>query len=125
MTEKTNETNRYLFVVTGFDREPDRSAAPLVLANNALAAGADVLVWLTSEGVNLAKNGAYPGIQPKSFPSFGELLDNYRQAGGRLGVCPPCGKTHGVTDANMAPNASWMGAAALLSEMQGRQTLSF
>ena len=125
MTEKTDRTHRYLFVVTDFDKEPDRVAAPLVLANNALAAGGDVLVWLTHEGVNHAKTGATPGIQPKSFPSFGELLDNYRQAGGRIGVCPPCGKTHGITDANMAPNAAWMGAAAILAEMQNRATMSF
>lgn len=125
MTDKTDRTNRYLFVVTSFDQEPDHTAVPLVLANNALAASADVLVWLTHEGVKLAKNGAPDRIQPKSFPSFGELLDNYRQAGGRIGICPPCGKTHGITDANMISNASWMGAAALLAEMQDRQTLSF
>ena len=44
MTEKTDSTHRYLFVVTDFDKEPDRVAAPLVLANNALAAG--VGVWM-------------------------------------------------------------------------------
>ena len=54
MTEKTANTNRYLFVITGFDAEPDRTAGPLVLANSALSTGADVLLWLTHEAVNLA-----------------------------------------------------------------------
>ena len=75
--------------------------------------------------MRLAKQGGSDGVKPKSFPSLGELLDNYREAGGRIGVCPPCGKTHGITDQNLAPNASWMGAQALLAEMQGRQVLSF
>lgn len=125
MTEKTGNTNRYMFVITGFDAEPDRTAAPLVLANNALSVGADVLVWLTHEGVKLAKQNSADAIKPASFPALGELLVSFHKAGGRIGVCPPCGKTHGVTDQNMLPNAVWMGATAMLDEMQGRQTLSF
>ena len=125
MTDKTDRTSRYLFVVTSFDQEPDRTAAPLVLANNALAAGADVLLWVTHEGVKIAKRGEANAITPASFPNLGELINNYTEAGGRIGVCPPCGKTHGVTESNMVPNAGWMGATAFLSEMHGRMTLSF
>jgi uncharacterized protein involved in oxidation of intracellular sulfur len=121
----TTNSNRYLFVITSFDQEPDRTAAPLVLANNALAAGGDVLVWLTHDGVELARNGAARSVKPKSFPALSELLENYRENGGRIGVCPPCGKSHGVTDADLPANASWMGAQALLAEMEGRQSLAF
>jgi len=122
---ETSNNNRYLFVITGFDAEPDRTAGPLVLANAAIAAGADVLVWLTHEAVKLVAGDNADTITPKSFPSLGELLKNFREAGGRIGICPPCGKTHGVTDDNKASNADWMGAVALIGEMQGRQTLSF
>lgn len=125
MTDATANNNRYLFVITGFDAEPDRTAGPLVLANAAAAAGSDVLVWLTHEAVKLAIGNNADAVTPKSFPPLGQLLKNYREAGGRIGICPPCGKTHGVTEENMLPNAGWMGAAALVSEMQGRQTLSF
>ena len=44
MTTAAQSSNCYLFVITCFDTEPDRTAGPLVLANTALAAGADVLV---------------------------------------------------------------------------------
>lgn len=43
MSVATSAPERYLFVVTGFDKEPDRTAGPLVLANIALADGADAL----------------------------------------------------------------------------------
>lgn len=125
MNENTTTANRYLFVISGFDAEPDRTAAPLVLANSALSTGGDVLVWLTHDAVNLAIRDGATGVKPESFPALGDLLESFREAGGRIGVCPPCGKTHGVTEQNMLSNASWMGAAAMLSEMQGRQTLSF
>lgn len=125
MTDKIDKTNRYLFVITGFSQEPDRTAAPLVLANNALASGGDVLVWVTHEGTKLAKNGEAGAVTPTSFPNLGELIDHFIGAGGRIGICPPCGKTHGVTENNMVPNAGWMGAQALLAEMPSHQVLSF
>lgn len=116
---------RYLFTVTHFEDDPDRVATPFVLANNALALGADVLVWLTVEGANLGKRGSADGIVPKSFPPVAELLKTFTEAGGRIGICPPCGKTHGVTDENMVPNGAWLGATALLTEAQTRQVYSF
>jgi len=67
-----NTSNAYLFTVTGFSDDADRVAAPLVLANAALAAGGDVLMWLSLEGVELARKG----VENPGFPS--------RQSGG----CP-------------------------------------
>jgi predicted peroxiredoxin len=116
---------KYLFTVTHYDNDPDRVATPLVLANNALAAGADVLVWLTVEGANLGKRGAADKVIPKSFPPVADLLKTFTENGGRIGVCPPCGKTHGVTDENILPNAEWLGASAVLAAAQDRQTFSF
>lgn len=121
----TTEKNRYLINVTHFDADPDRVATPFVLANSALATGGDVLVWLSIEGANLARRGAADALVPKSFPPVAELLRTFAENGGRIGVCPPCGKTHGVTDENMVSNAQWMGGAALLAEGQGRQVFSF
>jgi predicted peroxiredoxin len=121
----TSQPNKYLFTVTHFDGDADRVATPLVLANNALAAGGDVLLWLTVEGANLGKKGAADGIIPKSFPPVAQLLNTFIENGGRIGVCPPCGKTHGVTNDNMVANAEWMGAAAVLAAAQERQAFSF
>lgn len=121
----TTSQNKYLFTVTHFDGDADRVATPLVLANNALAAGADVLLWLTVEGASLGKRGAADQVIPKSFPPVAELLKSFMENGGRIGVCPPCGKTHGVTSENMLPNAEWMGAAAVLGAAEGRQAFSF
>lgn len=114
----------YLIIVTHFD-DADRVATPLVLANNALAAGGDVLVWTSLEGVKLAKKDAAAGLLPKSFPPVAELLKNFIDGGGRLGVCPPCAKTHGITQENLVANAEFMGGAAVISAAENRQTFSF
>ena len=115
----------YLFTMTHFDGDPDRVATPLVLANNALAAGGDVLVWVSLEGVKLAKKDAAGSLIPKSFPPVSELLKTFGENGGRIGVCPPCAKTHGVTQENMVPNAEFMGGAAVIGAAENRQTFSF
>jgi hypothetical protein len=44
-----------------------------------------------------------------------DLLESYLESGGRIGVRPPCAKTHGVTDENRVPKSEWMGAAAVLA----------
>jgi uncharacterized protein involved in oxidation of intracellular sulfur len=124
MSSNTVSEN-YLFTLTAFDQEGDRVATPLVLANSALANGKDVLLWLTMEGVELAKRGAAETVNTHSFAPVSELLEIYIENGGRIGVCPPCAKTHGVTDDNIIESVELMGAVAMLSETTGRQTFSF
>ena len=119
------QPRQYLFTVTHFEGDADRVATPLVLANNALAAGGDVLVWTSLEGVKLAKKDAANGLIPKSFPPVADLLKTFAENGGRIGVCPPCAKTHGVTQENMVANAEFMGGAAVIGAAENRQTFSF
>lgn len=116
---------QYLITLTHFDGDPDRVATPLVLANNALAAGGDVLLWTSLDGVKLAKRDAAVGLTPRSFPPVAELLKTFTDNGGRIGVCPPCAKTHGVTQDNLLANAEFMGAAAVIGAAENRQTFSF
>lgn len=125
MSDKPATNKQYLFTVTHFDGDADRVATPLVLANNALAAGGDVLVWTSLEAVKLAKQGAAAGLVPKSFPPVADLLKAFSENGGRIGVCPPCAKTHGVTQENMLPNAEFMGGAAVIGAAENRQTFTF
>jgi len=65
------------------------------------------------------------GLIPKSFPPVAELLKTFLEAGGRIGVYPPCAKTHGVTQEDRVPNAEFMGGAAVIGAAEYRQTFSF
>lgn len=119
------ENNNYLFIMTNVSQNADKAALPLVLANAALAEDKDALLWLTLDGVRLAKQGAADEVVPSSFAPVKELLDTFIENGGRIGVCPPCAKTHNVTDDNKLQQAEWMGGVALLHETQQRQTFTF
>ena len=125
MSDEKAPAAGYMFTLTSFWQDPDRVALPLVLGNSALALGHDVVIWLTLEGVNLAKTGVADTIIPKGFPPVKELLAAFIEGGGRIGVCPPCGKVHGVTDDIMVGQAEWMGAVAMVEAAKGRTTFSF
>ena len=59
MPQKILKRNaQYLFTVTHYDDDAERVATPLALANKALAAGGDVLLWLSVNGMELARKGA-------------------------------------------------------------------
>lgn len=121
----TKAANNYVFSITHFDDDPERVAVPLVLANNALAMGSKVLVWLTLDAVKLASNASPNGLTSKSFPPIDELLATFAENGGEFGVCPPCAKTHHLTEEDLVKNAAFMGAAAFLEKAQASQTAWF
>ncbi len=114
-----------LVTLTSFGEDTDAVAMPLALANAAKVAGEEVLLWLTLDGVELAKVGKAETLVPRSFAPVSELLSSFIENGGRIGICPPCGKTHNLNDDNMIDSAEWMGAVALLEQSSGWRTLSF
>ncbi|MFV2004964.1 MAG: DsrE family protein [Gammaproteobacteria bacterium] len=124
MTTQENKKG-CLITLTQFGEDTDAVAMPLALANAAKVAGEEVLLWLTLDGVELAKIGSAETLISRSFAPVSELLDSFIENGGRIGICPPCGKTHSLNDDNMIANAEWMGAVALLEESSGWRTLSF
>ena len=125
MTAQDTKQTEYLFTLTSFEGDSDRVAIPLVLANTALAVGGDVLLWLSLEAVELARNGSADKLEAISFPAVRELLDTFIENGGRIGVCPPCAKTHDLTEDNLIKNAEWMGAAAIVEAAAQRRTMAF
>jgi len=114
----------YIYTLTGFS-DPDQIAVPIVLANAALAMGSDAILWTTLEGVNLAKKGAIDGMTSPSFSSVKDLFDAFSEAGGKIGVCPACAETHGVTEENLVENGVWMGAAAITEATRNRNSMTF
>lgn len=120
----TTKNDAYFYTLTSTE-DADRIALPLVLANAALAMGQEALLWLTLDGVKVAQKGAMDDFVSPSFKSIKSLLEQFSEAGGKIGICPACAKTHGVSEDNILENASWMGAAAVQEAALGNNTMSF
>ena len=101
--------------------DPDRATVAFVIANAALGSEQETTVFLSTEAVCLAVQGAAAGIHEDGFMPLGELMANFASAGGTIWVCSPCFKKRGLDDTKLVLGAKIVGGA-LLVELLSRGT---
>ena len=98
--------------------EAERCAQAFTVAVTALAAGAQVSLWLTGEATWLATPGRAEAFElPHSAP-MAELRDAVL-AGGTLTVCTQCAARRGITEADLVPGARIAGSTSFVDEVLG------
>ncbi|MEJ3743309.1 DsrE family protein [Actinomycetes bacterium KLBMP 9797] len=105
---------------------PERCAQAFTVAATAVAAGADVSLWLTGESSWFALPGRAASFElPHSAP-LPDLLDAVL-AGGRVTVCTQCAARRDITPADVLPGVRIAGAAAFVEETlaDGAQALVY
>ena len=111
-------TKRLVVKVTAGADAPERCAQAFTVASVALAAGADVSMWLTGEASWFATQGKAEEFElPHSAP-LGDLRDAIL-AGGRLTICTQCAARRGITEDALLPGVRLAGAAAFVDEILG------
>lgn len=112
-------------VTAGLDA-PERCAQGFTVAATALAAGADVSLWLTGEAVWLALPGRAADFDlPHSAPL--EDLLTAVLAGGTVTVCTQCATRRGLTATDLIAGVRIAGAATFVDEAlaEGAQALVY
>jgi predicted peroxiredoxin len=89
---------------------PERANQGWTVASMALAAGADVTVWLTGEAVWFAVPGRQPDLSLPHATPVADLVDAVRARHG-IRVCSQCAARRDLTDADLVDGASIAGAA--------------
>ena len=92
----------------------DKATVAFVVANAAAGSDQETMVFLSTEGVNLAVKGAADGIHEAGFAPLKELMENFVKAGGVIYVCSPCFKKRGLDDGNLVAGAKIVGGAKLV-----------
>lgn len=106
--------------------DADRSSVAMVVAGASVASDQDTTVFLSSEGVLLAKDGVADGIHEEGFAPISELVSTFVTAGGRFLVCSPCAKKRGVGEDDLIDGATIVGGATLVALLaDGAASLSF
>ena len=101
-------------VTCGAD-DPERSNQGLTVAATALAAGAEVSLWLAGEAVWTAVAGReQPYLLEHASPP--RDLVSAVLAGGSVTVCTQCAARRGITGADLLPGARIAGAAVFTEE---------
>ncbi|WP_395657283.1 DsrE family protein [Nocardioides sp.] len=100
-------------VTCGAD-DPERSNQGLTVAATALAAGAEVSLWLTGEGAWLGVAGHEAFTLEHAADPVG--LVGSVLAAGRVTVCTQCAARRGITEETVLPGVRIAGAAAFVEE---------
>jgi uncharacterized protein involved in oxidation of intracellular sulfur len=110
---------KIVYINTNGAENPDKAALPFMLAGAALAMEVDAAVVLQSTGVFLAKKGYLDNIPAAGSKSLRQLVDIFREAGGRLLVCIPCLKERNIPDTDLIEGVVLTSGAALNEEILG------
>lgn len=122
MTEK-----KKLVVVITTGLNDEKSSVAWSVANGAIATGLDVTIFLASSGVDWARKGAADNVHLNPLdPTMMEMIDNVRENGSRILVCPPCAKVRGYEAEDLIEGTTLAGSVSMHELIaQGAATLSF
>jgi predicted peroxiredoxin len=109
---------RLVVKVTAGSDAPERCAQAFTVASMALAAGAEVSLWLTGEASWFALPGRAEEFELPHSAALGELRDAVL-AGGRLTLCTQCAARRGIGAEDVLPGVRLAGAAAFVEEVLG------
>lgn len=111
--------SKYLVVSTHFDDNLEKATLPWVVANTALAEGKEVAVFLQGKSVKGVTKGGAVGMHFEPFPPIADLINAYLEGDGKVYLCSPCMKAHGVTEDQLLDGPTAAGAAFLIDLADG------
>ncbi len=100
---------------TATSADAERCSQALTVAATAIAAGAEVSVWLTGEASWIAVAGREPKLDLFGAADVVELRDAII-GDGRLTLCTQCAARRGITAEDLAAGATIAGAASFVEE---------
>jgi len=103
---------------------PDSVAVAYLTAGAALDQGKEVVMWLTSEGVQLALRGYTDRVRDGQEPPGERLHAQFIEKGGRFFVCPICFNDRSLDESELVENAELKGATPLM-EFAGDDAMTF
>jgi predicted peroxiredoxin len=109
---------RLVVKVTCGAEAPERCAQAFTVASVAVAAGADVSLWLTGEASWFAVAGRAEQFALDHSPPLASLRDSVL-AGGRVTLCTQCAARRGLGETDVLPGLRIAGAAAFVAEILG------
>jgi len=118
--------SKKLVIIVSANSKDDVSTVAFTIANAALSKGIDVGIFLTSDGVELSRDGGYEYTHVAPFKKLNELVEAFVANGGILWSCSPCFNHHGLKASETVSGAEVVGAGPMLDWVSERaQTMSF
>ncbi len=112
----TDTQKKLVLMVTNGPENPELATIPFVMATAAQASNVDVLMGFQGNGVMLTAKGMADHVAASGFPTLKELMNIYREAGGKLYVCGPCVGSRKIAKEELVEGATIVGAATFIAE---------
>jgi predicted peroxiredoxin len=97
---------------------PERCSQAFTVAATALAAGAEVSLWLTGESAWFALPGRAGEVRLEHAAPLESLLTACLAAG-QVTLCTQCAARRGISESDVLPGVRIAGAAAFVEEVLG------
>ncbi len=119
--------NKKLVIVISRGLDDERSSVAWSIANGGINSGLDVTVFLVSSGVDWVRKGAADKVHLNPLdPPMNDMIQNLRNNGGSILVCPPCAEVRGYSQDALLDGVIITGSGAMHELIkEGAATLSF
>ncbi len=118
--------SKKLVLTLSVNSNDDVSTVAFTVANAAISKGLKVGMFLTSDAVELSKEGGNEYTHVAPFKKLNELIDGFVSQGGTLWACAPCFNHRGLNPDETITGTEVVGAGPMLDWIaNGAQTLSF
>mgnify|MGYP000330190494 CR=1 FL=1 len=115
-----------LIVTLSANAKNDVSTVAFTVANAALSKGMEVGIFLSSDGVELSRDGATEFTHVQPFKKLNELIEAFGTNGGVIWSCAPCFNHRGLDAEDTVQGTNVVGAGPMLDWLlEGAQTLTF
>jgi predicted peroxiredoxin len=120
------EPSKKLFVVVTRGLDSEVSSVALTIANGGITSGLSVDLFLTSNGVDLARKRAVDLTHVEPCEPLRQLLQSLQSRGGRIYACTPCVKNRGYEQEDLIDGTVIAGASVMHNAIkEGAATLCF
>ncbi len=109
-----DKKEKLVFVVTCAEEQPEKATIPFVLANAALAMDTEAVIVLQMMGVYLGMKDYAKHVHAAGFPPLQDLIESFREEGGRIFVCDPCIKARQISPDDLIEGAEIVAGATLI-----------
>lgn len=111
--------DKVLIGLTHADDEPENVLIAYIIGVEALRADKQAALWLTKDGVHVARDGYVDDVVVDGAPSIAELHDEFIERGGIFIVCPVCVNLRELADETWVDNAEVAGAPRMFAFCEG------
>ena len=119
-----SESSQKLVMMLSNSANDDKSTVAFTIANAALSSGMEVGVFLTSDGIELSRDGSCDHTAVPPFKPLAELIDSFVSNGGVVWACAPCFKHRGLKEDETINGSIVTGAGPMIEWLQdGAKTL--